>query len=109
MSESVHSQIDETVKGNKIVIFMKGSPERPQCGFSAQASQILIGLGEPFAYVDVFEIPAARQGVKEYSDWPTLPQIFVGGEFIGGCDILIQMNANGELKTLVDGLNQKDD
>ena len=98
--DEIQQQIDQTVKDNEIVIFMKGSPEYPQCGFSATASQILVGLERPFAYVDVFEIPEARQGVKDYTQWPTIPQIFVKGEFIGGCDILQQMAASGELRGL---------
>ena len=80
---------------------MKGSPENPMCGFSAQASQILRELGEPFAYVDVLEIPEARSGVKAFTQWPTLPQIFIKGEFIGGVDILRSMHEGGELQPLL--------
>ena len=99
----VQAEIKRTVEENKIVIFMKGSPMYPQCGFSAQSAGILRELGEPFAYVDVLEIPAARQGVKDFTNWPTIPQIFINGEFVGGCDILRALHASGELQQLVAG------
>ncbi len=94
--------IDELVKGNPIVIFMKGSPESPMCGFSANASAILASYGKPLAYFDVFSDPEVREEVKEYSQWPTLPQVYVGGEFLGGSDILRQMHDSGELKECID-------
>lgn len=98
----VQSEIKRTVEENQIVIFMKGSPMQPQCGFSAQATGILQELGTPFAYVDVIEIPVARSGIKAFTNWPTIPQIFVNGEFVGGVDILRELHANGELKALVE-------
>ena len=90
------------VKENPVVLFMKGSPSMPQCGFSANAAAILHGYGEDFAHVDVLMDPEVRQGVKEFSNWPTIPQIYVGGEFLGGSDILMQMHENGELGELIE-------
>lgn len=94
--------IDDTVKKNPIVIFMKGSPNAPQCGFSAGAVGILSEYGKPFAHVNVLADPDIRDGVKLYSSWPTIPQIFIGGEFVGGADILKQMHSAGELKGLIE-------
>jgi monothiol glutaredoxin len=94
--------IAELVNTNKIVIFMKGSPSMPQCGFSANASAILRTYGKPMAHFDVLSDPEVRQGIKEYSQWPTIPQIYVGGEFLGGSDILMQMHQAGELKEVID-------
>lgn len=89
--------IDEQVKSHPVVIFMKGSPDMPQCGFSANASALLKGTGKPLHHVDVLLDPEVREVVKEYSSWPTIPQIYVGGEFLGGSDILTEMHGNGEL------------
>lgn len=83
---------------NKIVLFMKGSPDSPKCGFSANAAGILRSYGKPLAHFDVFLDPEVRQGVKEFSQWPTLPQVYINGEFIGGSDILMQMHNSGELR-----------
>jgi monothiol glutaredoxin len=94
--------IEELVKTNKIVLFMKGSPAQPQCGFSANASAILRGYGKPLAHFDVLSDPEVRQGIKTYSQWPTIPQIYVNGEFLGGSDILMQMHQAGELKEVID-------
>lgn len=94
--------VDEFLKAfttnNKIAIFMKGSPDAPKCGFSANASGILATYGKPYAHFDVFLDPEVRSGIKEFSEWPTLPQIYVGGEFLGGSDILAQMHQSGELR-----------
>jgi monothiol glutaredoxin len=100
MSES-KSRIDEIVKANEVVLFMKGTPLFPQCGFSNRAVQILEHLGVPFETVDVLQDPQVRDGVKEYSDWPTIPQLYVKGEFVGGSDIMMEMFENGELQELV--------
>jgi Grx4 family monothiol glutaredoxin len=89
--------IAEVVAENPIVLFMKGSPSMPQCGFSANASAILRGYQKPFFHVDVLADPEVREGVKQFSSWPTIPQIYIGGEFVGGSDILQQMANNGEL------------
>jgi len=89
--------------GNRVVLYMKGSPDSPQCGFSANAVQILraCGASELFT-VNVLENPEIRQGIKEYANWPTIPQLYVGGEFVGGSDIMTEMFKSGELKTLIE-------
>jgi monothiol glutaredoxin len=102
MTQSVHERIDSLVKNNKIVLFMKGTPQFPQCGFSAAVVQVLSAYGYPFESVNVLEDFEIRQGIKEYANWPTIPQIYVDGEFIGGCDILIEMHNRGELKPLLE-------
>ncbi len=94
--------IDDLVKTNRIVIFMKGSPDMPMCGFSANASAILRTYGRPLVHFDVLSDPEVRQGIKEYSQWPTIPQIYVAGEFLGGSDILMQMHQAGELKEAIE-------
>ncbi|MFM2248880.1 MAG: Grx4 family monothiol glutaredoxin [Pseudomonadota bacterium] len=96
--------VAQLVKDNPIVLFMKGSPGMPQCGFSANASGILRSYGRPFAHFDVLSDPDVRQAVKDFGQWPTIPQIYIGGEFIGGSDILAQMHANGELKAAIEAL-----
>ena len=95
------SRIEEIVKNNAVVLFMKGTPLFPQCGFSSRAVTILEHLGAPFESVDVLQDPEIRQGIKEYSDWPTVPQLYVKGEFVGGSDIMLEMFQNGELQQLV--------
>lgn len=94
--------IEQLVSENKILIFMKGSPEQPLCGFSANASQILASYGKPFAHVDVIADYEVREEIKNYSQWPTLPQIYLNGEFIGGSDILREMDQDGSLKTQIE-------
>lgn len=94
--------IDEVVKQNPVAIFMKGSPTAPQCGFSASASGILSSYGKPYAHVNVLADPDIREGVKSYTSWPTIPQVFVGGEFVGGADILKQLHDSGELKAMIE-------
>jgi monothiol glutaredoxin len=91
-------QIDETVKTNDVVLFMKGTPKFPQCGFSGQVVQILDYLGVEYGAVNVLEDEDIRQGVKAYSNWPTIPQLYVKGEFVGGCDIVREMFQAGELQ-----------
>jgi len=95
---SGHEQIDSKVKSNDVVLFMKGTPQFPQCGFSAQVVQILDYVGVSYASMNVLEDPAIRQGVKDYSNWPTVPQLYVKGEFLGGCDIVREMFQAGELQ-----------
>jgi len=95
------SRIDEIVKNHAVVLFMKGTPLFPQCGFSSRAVTILEHLDVPFESVDVLQDPEIRQGIKEYSDWPTVPQLYVKGEFVGGSDIMLEMFQNGELQQLV--------
>jgi len=94
----VHDFIAKTVAEHPVVLFMKGVPEQPQCGFSAQVVQILDHLGADFVGVNVLQSDPLREGVKTYSDWPTIPQLYVKGEFVGGCDIVREMFTTGELK-----------
>ncbi len=98
---SIQEQIDKIVKENRIVLFMKGTPEFPQCGFSQQVAAILGQLGCNYVSVNVLLDDAVRQGIKEYADWPTIPQLYVDGEFIGGCDIVREMYDSGELQSLI--------
>ncbi|MBL7685908.1 MAG: Grx4 family monothiol glutaredoxin [Deltaproteobacteria bacterium] len=100
----VQNKIKNLVESNPIVIFMKGQPEAPMCGFSAQAIQVLKASGATTPVgVDVMSDPEIRQGIKEFTQWPTIPQIFIQGEFIGGCDIVTEMFERGELQPLVQG------
>jgi monothiol glutaredoxin len=98
---AAHDFIARTVADNEVVLFMKGVPDQPGCGFSAIVVQILDHLGVEFAGVNVLLSDELRQGIKAYSDWPTIPQLYVKGEFIGGCDIIREMFQSGELKTLL--------
>ncbi|MEW6574902.1 Grx4 family monothiol glutaredoxin [Sphingorhabdus buctiana] len=99
---SAHERIDELVKNNDVVLFMKGSPLFPQCGFSSRAVAILDHLNVEYASVDVLQDMEIRQGIKDYSDWPTIPQLYVKGEFLGGSDIMMEMYEAGELQELVE-------
>lgn len=94
---SIREFIDREVKGNDVVVFMKGTPQFPMCGFSGQVVQILDHIGVPFKGVNVLESDELRQGIKDYANWPTIPQIYVKGEFLGGCDIVREMFQAGEL------------
>ena len=100
MMSDAQQRIDEIVKNNDIVLFMKGTALFPQCGFSSRAVAILDHLGVPFETVDVLQDAEVRQGIKEYSDWPTIPQLYVKGEFVGGSDIMMEMFEAGELQQL---------
>ena len=97
----VKERIDALVKSNDVVLFMKGSALFPQCGFSSRAVAILDHLGVPYETVDVLQDQDIRQGIKDYSDWPTIPQLYVKGEFVGGSDIMMEMFESGELQQLV--------
>jgi monothiol glutaredoxin len=101
MSEDVNARIDQTVKAADVLLFMKGTPLFPQCGFSSRAISILDHLGVEYATVDVLQDQGIRQGIKSYSDWPTIPQLYVKGEFIGGSDIMMEMYESGELSDLL--------
>eukprot|EP00434_Breviolum_minutum_P019026 symbB.v1.2.016772.t1/scaffold1201.1/size131815/4 len=90
--------LKQLVSENKVVLFMKGNPDMPQCGFSRAVAQV--GFSD-YAYVDVLKYPEVREGVKKFSDWPTIPQLYVNAEFIGGCDIVMQMHKDGELKEIL--------
>jgi monothiol glutaredoxin len=96
----VHAKIDAEVKGNDVVLFMKGTPQMPMCGFSGQVAFILDKLGVPYKGVNVLDDQAVREGIKAYTNWPTIPQLYVKGEFVGGCDIVREMYQSGELQTL---------
>jgi monothiol glutaredoxin len=106
----INQFIDNEVKGNDVVLFMKGTPQFPQCGFSGQLVQILDYLGTPYKGINVLESDDLRQGIKAYTQWPTIPQLYVKGEFVGGCDIVREMFQAGELQSLLKekGLPAKD-
>ena len=99
MSDTAN-QIQETISANDVVLYMKGTKEMPQCGFSSRVAGVLNYMGVEFATVNVLADDAVRQGIKEFSDWPTVPQLYVKGEFVGGCDIITEMTMSGELDTL---------
>jgi monothiol glutaredoxin len=99
--ENKKKEIESLVKGTHTVLFMKGNKMAPQCGFSAHVVQILMNEGIEFETRDVLSDDSLRSAIKEYSDWPTLPQLYINGEFIGGCDIISELHASGELKTLL--------
>ena len=109
MNENIKKTIDSTVKDNEVCLFMKGPPEAPQCGFSLAVSNVLKHLDVKFTGINVLENNELREGVKEYSDWPTIPQLYIKGEFVGGCDIVKEMYENGELKKVLEdkGINFK--
>jgi monothiol glutaredoxin len=102
MAEDVLAEIENEIRGNKIMIYMKGTPSFPQCGFSAATIEMFEELGHPFGTVDVLSAPAKREAIKRFSNWPTIPQVYVDGKFIGGCDIVREMYERGELKRLLD-------
>ncbi len=101
MSDDAQARIAEAVGANNVLLFMKGTPLFPQCGFSSKACAILDHLGVEFASIDVLQDPGIRTGIKEFSDWPTIPQLYVKGEFIGGSDIMMEMFEAGELEDLM--------
>jgi monothiol glutaredoxin len=97
------AKIKETVSNNNVVLYMKGSPKFPQCGFSNLATQILDACGAQFLAVDVLQDQEIREGIKQYANWPTIPQLYIKGEFVGGADIMRAMYESGELKAALDG------
>jgi monothiol glutaredoxin len=97
----VNERIKEQLESNPVLLYMKGTPDFPQCGFSGQTVAALKAIGKPFAYVNIFEDPEIREGLKTYSNWPTFPQLYVDGELIGGCDIVVEMYHSGELQKLL--------
>ena len=101
MDATVSERIKSDLTGNDVVLYMKGSPVFPQCGFSAATVQVLTHLGVKFKGIDILQDPSLRQGIKEFSNWPTIPQLYVKGEFVGGCDIVREMFDSGELLTLL--------
>lgn len=102
MNPEIQQKIEQLVNDNKVLVFMKGSKLMPQCGFSNNVVQILNTLGVPYETVDVLQDHEIRQGIKEYSNWPTIPQVYINGEFLGGSDILIELYQNGELEQIVE-------
>lgn len=101
MTQKVLDTIREQIANNAVLLYMKGSPQAPQCGFSAQTVQCLMACGERFAYVDILANPAIRATLPSYADWPTFPQLYVEGELVGGCDIVTEMYQSGELEPLI--------
>lgn len=99
---TAETRIKDTVTANDVVLFMKGTKSMPQCGFSSRVAGVLNFMGVEFADVNVLEDAEIRQGIKDYSDWPTIPQLYVKGEFVGGCDIVTEMTLSGELDTLLE-------
>ena len=97
---TAETQIKETIANNDVVLFMKGTKSMPQCGFSSRVAGVLNFMGVDFSDVNVLADEEMRQGIKDYSDWPTIPQLYVKGEFVGGCDIITEMTLSGELDTL---------
>ena len=102
MADTVFDRIQSEIDGNAVFLYMKGTPMFPQCGFSARVVQILSHLGVPFSSANVLEEQELREGIKEFSQWPTVPQLYVKGEFVGGCDIVTEMFQSGELETLLE-------
>ena len=98
---NIHQEIENEIKNNPVVIYMKGTPEQPMCGFSARSVQILKSYNVPVKGHNVLDSDELRQGIKDFTNWPTIPQIFIKGQFIGGCDIVTEMHENGELKQLL--------
>ncbi|WP_323752428.1 Grx4 family monothiol glutaredoxin [Marinobacter sp.] len=99
INETIKSQLEE----NPVILYMKGTPQAPQCGFSARTVQALMACGERFAFVNILDNQELREALKIYSSWPTYPQLYIGGELVGGCDIIIEMSENGELETMIKG------
>ena len=105
---TIIEELENQVKDNPILLYMKGSPEAPQCGFSSKASQILIACGKPFSFVDILSNPEIRANLPQFSNWPTFPQLFVNGELIGGCDIISELHEAGDLQTIINSAEQQD-
>jgi monothiol glutaredoxin len=101
MADSTSEKIRASIDQNKILIYMKGTPSFPMCGFSAATIEVFEEIGVPYETVDVLKDPEIREGIKRFSNWPTIPQVYVNGKFLGGCDIVREMHANGELEPLL--------
>jgi monothiol glutaredoxin len=99
----VNDRIKKQLESYPVLLYMKGTPDFPQCGFSAKTVGVLRALGANFAYINIFEDPEIREGLKRYSNWPTFPQLYVNGELVGGCDITVELYESGELKQMLDG------
>jgi monothiol glutaredoxin len=103
---SIEQTIRDQINSNNILLYMKGSPDQPQCGFSAQAVQCLMACGKRFAYVDILANPEIRATLPQIANWPTFPQLYIDGELIGGCDIITDLHQKGELQSLIDASGQ---
>ena len=101
LSETTKNQIQQDITENRVMLYMKGTPESPQCGFSAKVTEILRGHGITFGSKDVLADENLRQGIKEFSNWPTIPQLYINGKLVGGCDIVTELDGTGELKKLL--------
>jgi monothiol glutaredoxin len=102
ISPILQTKIESQINSNKIFLYIKGTPQQPQCGFSAAVVQVFNALGQPYETANILEDNDLRQGLKDFSSWPTFPQVYVGGEFVGGCDIVMELNASGELVKIVE-------
>jgi len=102
MTDDAHTRISDTIRANDVVLYMKGTRDMPRCGFSSRVAGVLNFMGVDYKDIDVLTDDAIRQGIKDYSDWPTIPQLYVKGEFVGGCDIITEMTLSGELDTLLE-------
>jgi monothiol glutaredoxin len=109
MNDALVSQIETLLKSQPVLLFMKGTPDFPMCGFSAKVSGILKECKTPFATVNILEEPELREGLKVYANWPTFPQLYIGGELIGGCDITVSLHQSGELQRLLEASSNKID
>lgn len=107
MSRDIMQEIEKEVKENKVLLYMKGNPEQPMCGFSFRVIEMLNSIGKPYAYVNILADEEKRQAVKTYSSWPTFPQLYVGGELLGGCDIITEMFENKELEPVLAEAHQE--
>ena len=103
----IEQEIKEQISTNPILLYMKGSPDSPQCGFSSKATQLLISCGKPFSFVDILLNPEIRANLPKVSNWPTFPQLFVDGDLVGGSDIMVEMDENGELQKLIDTIESE--
>mgnify|MGYP000981762834 CR=1 FL=1 len=101
---SIEEQITDQITANPILVYMKGSPDAPECGFSSRACQILISYGKPFSFVDILINPEIRSNLSKVSNWPTFPQLFISGELVGGSDIMTELHETGELQQLMDSI-----
>ncbi len=102
----IEQEIKEQINSNPILLYMKGSPDAPQCGFSSRATQLLIACGKPFSFVDILSNPEIRSNLPKVSNWPTFPQLFVNGELVGGSDIMTELHGNGDLEKLINSIEQ---
>ena len=103
------AKIKQQIESNSIILYMKGTPEQPQCGFSAQAVRLLMACGKKFAFINILENPDIRQQLPQYANWPTFPQLYVKGELIGGCDIMTELYQQGELQQILDQIETQSD